>query len=154
MTANTSAGTKLYIGSSSVATVQADFEAESWIEVGEVENLGEFGDEAELVNFISLNDSRVRKYKGARDAGTMAVVCADDPMDEGQLAMVAAEASNLDYNFKVVGNNAVTLGGNGSIDYFRGMVSSRRKNVAGANDITRRSFNVAVNSAPIEVPPT
>lgn len=154
MTINAAAGSKLYIGSTSLATVQADFEAESWVEVGEVEDLGEFGDESETIEFAALSDGRKRKKKGVRDAGTMQVVCGDDPLDEGQIAMTAAEASPLDFNFKVVANDAVTLGGEDGISYFRGQVMSKKKNVGTVNNIVRRTFNVGINTAIIEVDPT
>lgn len=169
MTVNTASGTRFFLGTTApiefppdfdptdpvqAAAVIAQFEADSYIEVGEVEDLGEFGDEAELVPFASLQDGRVRKYKGTRDAGTMPVTTGHDPTDEGQTAMIAAEASPLDYNIKVELNNAVTLGGTNEINYFYGKISSKRKNVGTANNIVRKSFNVAVNSPVVEIAPT
>lgn len=149
MAVNTAAGVKLYIGSanSNRESVIGDYEADSYIEVGEVEDLGEFGDESELINFTALSDGRTRKFKGPRDAGTMPIVVGDDPTDEGQIAMEAAEASPLDFNFKVELNDAVTLGGDNSKHYFIGKVASKRRNVGQANNVVRRNFTVAINSA-------
>lgn len=154
MTVNTAAGATIFIGGTNLASNQTEYEADSYTEVGEVEDMGEFGDESEEITFAALKDGRVRKFKGPRDAGTMTVVVGDDQADEGQAAMEAAEASPLDYNFKVVLNDAVTLGGTDSIHYFHGKVMSKRRNVGNVSNIVRRTFNVGVNSEIITVPPT
>ena len=154
MTVNTAAGAKIFIGGTDELTTQADYEAESWTEVGEAENLGEFGDEAATINFTALRDGRVRKFKGPRDAGTIDVVCGDDPNDTGQLAMVAAEQEIFDYNFRIDFNDAVTVGGAPSRFYFAGKVMSRRLNVGDVQNIVRRTFQVGINTSIIEVPAT
>lgn len=156
MAVNTAAGTRLYIGTTGIPAnisdlteqqALAEFVADSYVEVGEVENLGEYGDESEDVTFASLGDSRTRHFKGTRDAGTAAIVVGADITDQGQLALEAAEASHLDFNFKVVNNDALTLGGSGSIDYFYGKVMSKRKNVGDVNNVVRKNFSVGINSA-------
>lgn len=155
MAANTASGSKIYIGSASDATTdtQGEFELDSYLEVGEIEDLGEFGDESEEVTFTSLSDARVRKFKGPRNAGTITVVCADDPDDTGQDAMIAAEATTFDYNFKVELNDKASGETTPSTFYFRGKVMSKRLNVGNASNVVRRSFNVGVNSAIVEVAP-
>jgi len=154
MTIGTAAGSKLYIGTTAEAENLSEFLADSYIEVGEVEDLGEFGDESEQVTFSSLSDGRVRKLKGTRDAGTIAVVCGADGTDEGQDAMIAAEASILDYNFKIVLNDQVTLLGEPSEHYFRGKVMSKRLNVGSVNNVVRQTFNVGINTEIIVVDAT
>ncbi len=156
MSVNPAGGSRFFIGSanSDRFTVLADFVADSYIEVFEVEDMGEFGDESETITFTSLQDGRVRKFKGPRDAGTMAIVVGDDPNDEGQIAMEAAEATPFDYNFRAILNDAVTLGGTPSEHYFIGKVMSKRRNVGQANNIVRRTFSVGVNSAPLTIPAT
>lgn len=145
----TASGSKLYIGNA-VSTTQADtlveFQAMSgWTEVGLVENLGEIGDEASAVTGASVGDSRIRKAKGARDAGTAAIVCFWDPLDAGQAAMETAEQSDNNYAFKLVLSDA-PAGYNNSIIYYRGLVMSRRKNIGVNDNIMRITFNVGVNS--------
>jgi hypothetical protein len=145
---NGASGSKLFIGSpnQNKDSVLADYEADSYTEVGEVEDLGEFGDESAIINFTSLSDGRVRKLKGARDAGTMPVTVGDDMTDEGQAAMEAAEAQNLNYSFYVELNDKLTLAGENSKHYFIGMVTSKRRNVGNASNVVRRVFNVGINS--------
>lgn len=153
---NTASGARLYIGgqNSDRDSVLADYQADSYVEVGEIEDLGEFGDESERVKFTGLQDGRTRTLKGPRDAGEMPIVVGDDMTDEGQVAMAAAEASPLDFNFKVVLNDAVTIGGNGSEHYFIAKVFSKRRNVGQANNVVRRNFAIGINSAITEVNPT
>lgn len=155
MGVNTAAGTRLYIGTTAIpanindlsdAQALAEFEADSYIEINEVEDLGEYGDQSEDVTFASLRDSRTRHFKGTRDAGTAQIVLGKDQTDEGQLALEAAEASHLDFNFKVVNNDATTLGGTGSTDYFYGKVMSKRNNVGNVNNVVRRNMAVGINS--------
>lgn len=161
MTVNAAGGSRFYIGTTlsinfnqSDSAILAEFQTDTYQEVGEVENLGEFGDEANVITFASLADTRVRKFKGARDAGTMNVVTGDDPLDAGQDAMVAAEAQPNDYNFKVELNDPTSLSGTPSVHYFRGKVLSKRLTVGDVNNVVRRQFNVGVNSKIIEVNPT
>ena len=154
MAISTASGSKLYLGTTAAAETLTQFQADTYTEVSEVEDLGEFGDESELITFASLSDGRMRKLKGVRDAGDMAIVCGDDVSDAGQDAMDAAEADTLDYNFKVVLNDKLTLGGTPSEHYFRGKVISQRRNVGTANNVVRKNFTVAINSAIVSVDPT
>lgn len=141
-------GTKVYI-STAVTAEPADaasYAALTWVEIGDVESLGEFGDDSPILSAMTLQDERVFKAKGARDAGTLAITVLDRPDDAGQLAMIAAEASKFNYPFKVVLPNRVTVGGTDQIEYMIGLVSSKRLNVGDNSNFLRRTFNVAVNS--------
>jgi hypothetical protein len=156
MTVNTASGARLFIGTanSNRNTALVDYQADSYIEVGEVEDLGEFGDESDRINFTALSDGRTRKFKGPRDAGEMPIVVGDDPTDEGQIALEAAEASPLDFNFYVELNDAITLGGQNSKHYFIGKVFSKRRNVGNASNVVRRNFAIGLNSAVTDTDPT
>lgn len=145
----TASGSKLYIGNavaSAAADTLAEFQAMSgWTEVGLIENMGEIGDEASAVTGASVGDARIRKAKGARDAGTQAIICFHDPIDVGQAAMDLAEQTNTNFAFKLVLNDGPS-GYNDTIIYYRGLVMSRRKNVGTNDNIMRTTYNVGVNS--------
>lgn len=153
-----SAGTKIYIGPSvalntlsslSDAAAVTNFEAVvegDWVEIGGVESIGEFGDQSNAISFASLGDQRMLKLKGVRDAGTLAVTCGRDPEDEGQIAMEAAEKAPSNYRFRVTMNDEPTEAYSPTKFYFAGQVMSRRVNVADVNAITRRTYNVGVNT--------
>lgn len=154
MTVNTASGAKLFIGGTTPTSTLVAFAALTWVEVGEIEDLGEFGDESAQVEFTALSDARVRKLKGPRNAGSITVVTGDDPLDTGQIAMEAAEASPLAYNFKVTLNDARTVGGTNSNHYFRGKVFSKRRNVGNASNVVKRTFTVGVDTAVLATDPT
>lgn len=151
----TAAGTKLYISTLPVTDATdtlGEFAALSWTEVKEVENLGDYGDEANIIPFASLGDARVRKQKGARDAGNMTVVCGADPTDPGQVLMATAEGSEYQYAFRVVLADGQTALYTDSIHYFRGLVASKRLGVGTVDNVVRRTFNVGITSAIYELP--
>lgn len=144
----TASGTRVYIGVAATSDVDtvAEFAATSvWTEIGLVESVGEFGDESSAVTFEALGDGRVRKAKGARDAGTLAIVVAHDPTDAGQAAIELAEANNNNYSFKLVLPDG-PVGYSDTILYFRGLVMGKRKNVGNNSNVVRNSYNVAINT--------
>lgn len=148
----TAAGSKIHIGAA-VTAAQADtlvefqgLPAAGWIEIGLAETLGEFGDEATSVKFSSISDARVRKAKGVKDAGTMALTCGRDTTDPGQDALIAAEATNNKYPFRVTYPDRLTPQGTDSVEYFRALVLSKRTNIGGADNIIRRSFSLDIDS--------
>lgn len=153
MAINTSAGTKIYIGPvNNTAADETAYAALSYVEVLEVESLGEFGDSAQAVTFTSLGDARVRKLKGSYDAGDIALTVANSPNDAGQIALVAASRTAFSYAIKVVAADAADGNDTDSTFYFRGKVMTRRLNVGGANDVTKRSFTIGIDSEIVEIP--
>jgi len=144
----TATGTRVYIGSAVTSAVDTlpEFEAMStWTEIGLIESLGEYGDQANDVTFAAIGDARMRHAKGARDAGTMQITCGHDPTDVGQAALEAAEATNDNYAFKVVLPDG-PAGYSDTIQYFRGLVMSKRKNVGTNDNVVRNNYNVGINS--------
>jgi hypothetical protein len=161
MTVSKTAGARFYIGpvantdtieAMDDAAALAYFEAivdNDWTEVEEIESFGDLGDNTEIATFASVKDRRMRKFKTTRDAGTMALVCGRDPLDDGQTALVAAERTDYNYAFKLVYADAREEAYSPSTDYFAGMVLSRPTNLGGVGDITKRTFNIGVNTAVI-----
>lgn len=152
----TAAGVKVYIGPSESATRAADATAMAALTpytlISLTESVGDFGDEAQLVTFTALEDSRVRKTKGPKDAGEMTLTVGRTSADPGQQALIAAEATNNAYAFKVVYPDRLSSGGTDSVDYFWGVVRSKRSNVGGATNVLRRAVAVAIDSQIYEVP--
>ncbi len=153
----TTSGARFYIGGNSVTSTEmdtlAEFEAVTvWTEVGLIEDLGELGDEASAVTGAAIGDGRIRKAKGARDAGTMTIVTFHDPVDAGQEAMVAAEGTNNNYPFKLVLPDSPSAAYSDTIQYFRGLVMSKRMQLGTNDNIMRRTFLLGVNSEIFENP--
>lgn len=146
----TASGTKVYIGAAVTdlaADTLAEFQAMTpWTEIGLVESLGEFGDQSSDVSFAAIGDGRMRHAKGARDAGSMTISCAHDPLDAGQAAIEVAEGTNDNYAFKVVIPDAPTGAYTDTVIYFRGLVKSKRKNIGTNDNVVKNTYEVGVNS--------
>jgi hypothetical protein len=157
MAFSSAAGTTIYIGPSITSTTDtlAEMQALSpWTEIKPVQSMGEYGDQANDISFGSLSDSRTQHTKGLRDAGTMALTVARDFSDAGQQALIDAEGGNLEWAFKVVYDDALTVSGTGTVEYFRGKVMSKRTNVGSADNVITRLFNIGINSEIFEQDPT
>lgn len=153
MAVNAATGSTLFVSTTpwTNSTTLTQYAALTYTEVGEIESIGEWGDESADITFTSLKDARTRHKKGARDAGTMSLVVGADPADAGQALMVTAEASKFDYAFKVVENDQITPStGNPTTSYFHGQVRSKKKNIGDNSNITRRTFEIGVNSETVE----
>lgn len=163
MSVNTAAGSTISIApqtpsfvllmtnpASTDAAIITAAEALTWTEIGEAEDLGDFGDEASEVTFTALSNRRVRKFKGTYNAGTITCQCGSDPADPGQLAMIAAFETDLDYPFRVALNDKLTVGGTPTILYFVGKVMSKRRNIGNVENVVRQSYPVGINSRIVE----
>jgi hypothetical protein len=137
--------TAQYVEPASIAT----YSALTWQEIGDVESIGEYGDEAQILTAATLQDSRVFKAKGARDGGTLSLTCLDRPDDTGQQALITAEGVNPGmFAFKV---ELPTTPGASNINYFCAKISSKRLNVGTAANIVRRGFNLAITTQVLQV---
>lgn len=150
MSIKTSAGVRFLIGPAHNVTYAEDaagraaaltaLKALTYVEVGEVEDAGELGDEASTSDFTALANRRKRKVKGTFDAGTQQITLGSDPLDAGQKAVKAALSSDSNYPF-------LMDYGDGSADYYLGQVLSFRKQIGTAESIRKATVSVAINSA-------
>jgi hypothetical protein len=148
----TSAGTKVYM--TSTTTNPATFDAAGYgaltfTEIKNVESVGAFGDESAEVTFDDLGEKRTKKLKGQRNSGNMALVCGLDDADAGQDLLRTAEADNTtgNFHFKVVYPNKLTSGGDGAIRFFSGKVMSQREVIDTANNVAKLEATVGINTA-------
>jgi hypothetical protein len=150
MTIQTSAGVRCLIGPAHNVTYKEDaagraaaltaLKALTYVELGEVEDAGELGDEASTADFTALSNRRKRKVKGTFDAGTQQLTLGQDPKDAGQKAVKAAVSSDSNYAFQIDY-------GDGTADYYLGQVLSFRKQIGTAESIRKATVSVAINSA-------
>lgn len=122
-----------------------------WIEVEEIEDLGTAGDTSEAIPFTAINNSRVRKMKGPKDAGTQSVVVGRDPLDDGQEALIVAEGTDYNYAFKLILNDARSPNHSKSEMFYAGMVMSKATNLGNVSNVVRRNFDIGINTGVYEV---
>lgn len=141
---STTSGARLYIG-----TTDPLSSSSTWTEIGHVEDIGEFGDESTEAEFIAVNYegglSRKQRFKGSRDAGVLTLTCGRDPSDAGQRELLEAEKTEEEYNFKIVADDA-PAGDTPTTFSMRVLVMSAKLNFSGADDVTRITFTLAINS--------
>lgn len=123
------ARTRLSIGSATTTYDEATLAADVGYElIGRIRNLGEFGDQFQLISVDEINDGRTRKGKGTANAGSMQVVCSRDGADAGQIALKAAAESYDAFNFKIELPNG---DGTYEVNYFSALVMSKTKGLGG-----------------------
>jgi hypothetical protein len=153
MSINTGAGTRIYIGPRLTADLPEDkaaaitsLSALIYVEVGEVESIGDYGDTINDVTFAGLAQGRAKHLKGLADAGTSELVVAFDSDDAGQLELVKAflDRSRFDYPIKIVYVD-------GETDYFAAKVMSNKKAGITVEGVLKRNVSLAINSEIYEV---
>jgi hypothetical protein len=153
MAFKTGTGSDIAIGTTAAATTQAEYEADSYILIGDIESIGPFGDERANVPFASLADGRRQKARGIKDAGDQTIVYAHKTGDSGQAALLAAFAVESqaadEFSFRVRFNDAVTV--NKTTRYYRARVLSQRVRDITNDGVILVEATLAINSAVIEV---
>lgn len=154
MTIASNAKTRLFVAASttSVSTLVA-FEALTWVEIKNVEDAGSFGDKADEISVEFLGDARKRRFKGARDAGSMKIKVGFDAVDAGQVILRAAVSDDFNRPFKVVLNDAPAADGTGSEFYFSALVMGAEVELGQSKNVVTQSFDVAISSDVLNVAP-
>lgn len=143
-----SIGATLYIGTADDATTASAYAALTYTEIGEVENIPEFGGQKEDITFTPVGTGITEHFGGSEDYGTLTVPMGRSPTDAGQIALAAAYGTKDSYAFKLVYADAEdTSGGTDSIEYFHARVLSDRRTVGGASDVTRKNYMLGLTQA-------
>lgn len=156
------AGAKFFIGAAVNSVPDdadidaADFSSVTWTEVKGWQNMGAVGDAATLISEDIISSGRTLKAKGTRNAGSMQNNFIVQSADPGQIALIAAEATDFNYPFKIEFDDAPPTGTapKGTIKYFYGIVMTAQENGGGANTARLLQGNVEINSPVITVAPT
>lgn len=154
--ANTNAQGKLYVCATAQpnAMVRADFEACTWVQVGSVGSIGETGIDTNMLNYDTWDTDVSQMAKGVSKAGSPTVELARVPSDPGQIIMRTIAATNLNYAFKIVRNDPVTIGGIGTTLYNRGLIAGPKRPNGKNEDFDLETFSLAFNQKEIVVDPT
>lgn len=146
MTVQTVAGLTMFIGPVTAAADIAAYEALApWVEVGEIEDPGEWGDEYGSAEFQNTKERRKRKLKTTADAGSPQITLGRDPSDLGQAALKLALASDDNYAFYYQFQD-------GEKHFFHAQVMSFKNQTGSAEDIVKATCSLAINTEIFEKP--
>jgi hypothetical protein len=122
----------------------------SYTAIGQLETFSDHGPEGAVVSFTPLADGLTRQLKGASNPGNITITCADDPLDTGQIAMIAAAATRRLYPMKIVAADGADSNDTDTTVYFGVRVLSA-KAARGADGVSKRVFVCAIDTAEHEV---
>lgn len=145
-------GTKLYVAATTPATEDATgYAAMTWVEVGEISEIPEFGPEYSEVNFTPLATGIKAKYHGELDYGSISLPFALSAGDAGQAALKTAMANKARISFKVEFPKLASTSTAGPIVYTQGKAFSFTRS-ASTGDVVSGSLNVGFERPLVEVP--
>lgn len=153
MATTTNRGAKVYVGpANNAAKTSGEYAALTWTLVGEVTDIPQFGDNANLVTSEPLAEGRVRKQKGTRNAGSMTLQYDLDPADTGQADLDAAAQADDFHAFRIELDDA----GDGSPNspttfYFHAFVMGAPVTIGTANNFVRKQATLEIDSDVLQV---
>lgn len=138
MGTQTSAGAVFAVSAAAPATNDiTGYAALTWTTLGELDELGDFGPEFQVVTRTPLSSRGEVKKKGTFNPGQLPLKGALDRANAGQVLMDTASTDDDDYSAKV------TLQG-GEIVYFPINVTSNKTSVGGPNQFTGFNYNAEI----------
>ena len=153
MTIGTTAKARVYIGSAN-ATISdlVDFEADTYTEISDVIDLGEWGPEAKVLEYTRLSDADVRRLKGSIDSGSIKLIVARNTTDAGQNKARAAVEDYLPYAIKIELNDKPTPTGENTVYYMRAVVGGAQNEFKDADNIVKTTITLGIDGAILEIP--
>lgn len=132
---------------------QAAFAALTWVAIGNVGNLGDYGASPNIVNYNTLDTDVVQKSKGVTDAGDLSIEVARIFDDAGQIIMRAAGLTKFNYAIKIEYDDAPTSAYTNTIVYNCGVVTGPQTLGGGTDVLIRESYTVGFNQRQVTVNP-
>jgi hypothetical protein len=116
----------IHIGTTGAGSDLAEMEADTFVQIGEVQNFSALSDTQNFASFTSLESGRTVQSKSSKSGDNVTVTVGYDPDDVGQVALRAAAAvtTQAAYNMKVVYNDPAAT--NATSIYFRGKVGNEQ----------------------------
>lgn len=139
-------GSKLFIG-----TTATNGASDSYTQVAEIINMGEFGRVYAPITYDSLSNRNTIKFKGQRDDGNMQLQLGKaDVTDAGQVAIKVALDNDQDFNFKVeLNDSSEVTGATPTTFIFKAKVMSYTTNIGAPNNVVSSSCSLALTSGSI-----
>lgn len=145
MTVFTSAG--------SVVSISRPTTPPVWVPIGEVETIGEVGENFGLVGRNSFRQGPRTEYmKTVMSGMSVGISAGHDPSDEGQALIGEAFASRQSYLFRIELNDALFIGWSDTQLIFPALVMNNPYGVGGSESITHRDTTIQINGAIAVIP--
>lgn len=125
----------------------------TWSTVGEVEDFGNHGMQAQIIEFTAVADAIVQKLKGSKNYGTMQLMIGNVPGNVGQTLIATASESQNRYSARItypLGDGEVTA----EVHYLDVLVASREFQDGAVNSVRKLAVALAICKKPIEVAAT
>lgn len=136
----TSAGSVISIGDAAPATYdQAGFEAVTFVAIGEVTQIPEFGRLYTGVQHKALGERGTVKRKGSYDDGATTIQYGIDESDTGQANIEALIDNDSDQSIKIVLQSGKTI-------YFTAQIMSNPITIGSVDDITMKSVQMEITN--------
>tara|TARA_R110002051_G_scaffold324424_2_gene421626 strand:+ start:23427 stop:23945 length:519 start_codon:yes stop_codon:yes gene_type:complete len=147
MAVQTSTGTLFAIVAAEPATIdQAGFAALTFVDVGEVTDVAEYGADTSVVTHQPLATGVVEKFKGFVNYGSSTVSFGRDTTDAGQ-ALLLSGSDGINKNVR---HSVRVTYQNGDLDYFTCKVFSFKKVPGSADAIVTATSNIEIESVIVE----
>jgi hypothetical protein len=142
---STSAGSTLHIVAAGMQPATYDVAGYSavgltYVEVGEITDMGEFGREYALVTHSPVGTRGTVKKKGSFNEGTIALQLGLNTDDAGQIVLKQATLSDLDFTYKITTQN-------GDVYYFQAQSLSFKVGVGSVDQITMATVNLELTTS-------
>ena len=118
----------------------------TWEEVGELQELGEYGTEYNVVTYSALAKRNTDKFKGVYNDGSFTATLGRDDDDDGQTILRTAARSDNKYAFCVRYGGTVDRGA----DFFVGLVTSFSNSGGGLEAIAMKNLTIELTTTPLE----
>ena len=153
----TKKGSKVYVCALAQNTdlIQSAYVALTWVQVGKVGNVGDFGADSTMNSYNTLDEPVTQKQKGTANAGDPQIEVASVFDDAGQIILrTFGDPLNLDNMAIKIERNDGGAGKTNTIFYCRGVVSGPLYPGGGSDDFELERFTIGLNQLPIRVNPT
>lgn len=151
-------GSKVYVCSTNQETdlSQSGYEALTWVQVGSVGKIGDFGSNSNDLTYNTLDEPVSQHQKGVADAGSPQLEVVDLGTDAGQtiLRTFGIGTNHQNMAIKIERNDKITGGGTNTIFYSRGVVSGPTYVGGGTDDFELARYNLMLNQLPVRVAAT
>ncbi len=121
--------------------------------IGQIENFGNHGLQAQEITFTAVADAVVQKLKGSKNYGTMSMTIGNIPSDVGQILLATASESQNRYTARLyypLGDGESTP----EAHYLDVLVMSREFQDGAVNDVRKTAVSLALCRKPVEISAT